>query len=132
MNGYLEGNRDPEMTVEITRQGIAKYAGASGDFNPLHVDEEYAQDVGHDSVIAMGMYTAGIAGTMMNQWLGVENITSYSVRFEEIAYPGETVTYQADVTESIEDGLTAEFTATKESGETILSGTVEASFLESN
>lgn len=107
MKGYHQGNENPEMSVTITRQGIAKYAGASGDFNRLHVDETFARDAGHESVIAMGMYTAGIAGTMMNQWLGVENVESFDVRFEDIVYPGDEITYRAEIEERGDGHLSA-------------------------
>jgi acyl dehydratase len=126
MKSYQQGNETPEMQVEITRQNIARYAGASGDFNKFHVDEHYAQEAGHDSVFAMGMYTAGIAGTMLNQWLGVENVNSFDVRFEDIVYPGDEITYSAEIEDEGDDYLSASFTATNQDGETVLSGSVGA------
>lgn len=126
MKSYQQGNENPEMDVTITRQNIARYAGASGDFTRLHVDEEFAQEAGHDSVFAMGMYTAGIAGTMINKWLGVENVDSFKVRFEDIVYPGDEISYTAKIDEANSEQLTATFTATNQNEETVLSGLVSA------
>ena len=126
MRRYQRGNEHPEMRVTITRQNIARYAGASGDFTRLHVDEAFAREAGHDSVFAMGMYTAGLAGTMMNQWLGVEHIDSFSVRFEDIVYPGDEILYSAEIDERDGEQLEASFTATNQDGETVLRGSVRA------
>ncbi len=126
MKSYHQGNESPELSVDITRQSIARYAGASGDFTRLHVDEEFAMDAGHDSVIAMGMYTAGIAGSMINQWLGVENIDTFDVRFEDIVYPGDELTYSAEIEQEEDGQLTASFTAVNQDGDTVLSGSVQA------
>lgn len=126
MKGYRRGNKDPELTTEITRQGIAKYAGASGDFNRLHVDEEFARAAGYDSVFAMGMYTAGIAGTMINQWLGVEHVELFEIRFENTVYPGDRITYTAEVTEEDGEHVSATFSAANQEDEVVLTGTVDA------
>ena len=120
------GNREPEATVSIRRQDIAKYAGASGDFNLVHVDEEFAQEAGYDSVFAMGMLTAGIAGSFVNHWLGVENVRSFDARFESIVFPGDDLTYTAEVTEEADGIVTAEFTTTNQDGEVVLSGETSA------
>jgi acyl dehydratase len=126
MKSYQQGNESPEMRVNITRQSIARYAGASGDFTRLHVDEEFAKDAGYDSVIAMGMYTAGIAGTMVNQWLGVETVDTFDVRFEDVVYPGDELTYSAEIKQKENERLTARFTAVNQDGETVLSGSINA------
>jgi len=120
------GNREPRATVSINRQDFAKYAGASGDFTPLHVDEEFAQAAGYDSVFAMGMLTAGIAGSFVNQWLGVENIKEFEVRFESIVFPGDELTYTAEVLNERDGRVTAEFTTTDQEGDVVLTGETTA------
>jgi acyl dehydratase len=120
------GNREPEVTVSISRQDIAKYAGASGDFNLVHVDEEFAQEAGYESVFAMGMLTAGIAGSLVNHWLGVENVRSFDARFESIVFPGDDLSYVAEVTSEDDGVVTAEFTTTNQDGEVVLSGETSA------
>lgn len=121
-----EGNSHPKETVEVTRQDITKYAGAAGDYSKIHVDEKFATEAGYDSVIAMGMLTAGIAGSITNAWLGLENVRAFDVRFVGIVYPGDVLTYVAEIEEETGGELKGTVTATKSSGETVLTGSVRA------
>lgn len=60
------GDESPMLVVEdISRVDFAKYAGASGDFNPLHVDESYARDAGNPSIFGHGMFTTGLASHLV-------------------------------------------------------------------
>lgn len=122
VDSLREGNRTPEVTVSISRQDIAKYAGASGDFNLVHVDEEFAKEAGYRSVFAMGMLTAGIAGSFVNHWLGVENVTGFRVRFDSIVFPGDEITYRAEISEKTNEEIHADIIATNQDGEVVLSG----------
>jgi acyl dehydratase len=71
-----------EKTYEISRDSLVRYAGASGDFNPIHYRDDIAQSVGLDGVLAHGMLTMGIAVQPVVDWLGVRgSITDYQVRF---------------------------------------------------
>ena len=91
-------------TVEnVERRDFVKYAGASGDFNPIHYDEPYATDAGNPSVFAQGMWTAGIASTVVTDWFGVGAVRGFSTRFEARVFPDDTITARATVV-AVEDG----------------------------
>jgi len=89
---------------------IARYAGESGDYAPVHVDEEFTTDAGYESVFAMGRFTAGVAGPLVNQWLGIENVREFSVRFEDIVYPSDEIKFQAEIAEETDGSVTADLT----------------------
>ncbi len=94
-----EGDEAPPVVVEkITRTQIVKYAGASGDFNPIHHDELYAIRAGNDRVFAMGMMTAGFLSHMVADWVGDGNLRKYRVRFATRIWPGDTVTCKGKIT----------------------------------
>ena len=90
-----QGTELPPLVKEpISRVQIAKYAGASGDFNPLHVDEEYATTkAGFKSVIAHGMLSMGILGQFVTNWLGDPRLLKkISVQFRGNVFPGDVLT----------------------------------------
>ena len=66
----------------LSRASLVRYAGASGDFNPIHYRDDVAQSVGLPGVLAHGMLTMGIAGSVVTDWCGSElEVTSFQVRF---------------------------------------------------
>jgi acyl dehydratase len=74
----------------IERRDIVRYAGASGDFNPIHTDEEYARRTGAPTVFAMGMLPAGYLGHALADWCGgPHRIRRYKVRFTTRVWPGD-------------------------------------------
>lgn len=76
------GDVIPAATIHVDRATLVRYAGASGDFNPIHWDERFATSVGLPDVIAHGMWTMGAAIQPVVQWLGdAGRIISYGVRF---------------------------------------------------
>ena len=87
------------VTDELGRVDVARYAGASGDFNPLHVDEVYAREAGHDSVIAHGMFVCGYAAQVITGWLEGDCIERLDVRFVSPAMPGDAVVVDCEVTD---------------------------------
>ncbi|MCK6067298.1 MULTISPECIES: MaoC/PaaZ C-terminal domain-containing protein [Microbacterium] len=71
-----------ERTVHLTRESLVRYAGASGDFNPIHYRDDVAAEVGLPGVVAHGMLTMGIAVGAIGEWLGDPGrILEYGVRF---------------------------------------------------
>jgi len=85
-----------EQRVTFTREQIAAYAEASGDHNPIHLDDEFARSVGLPSVIAHGMLQMGIAATVAAEAAGgPERLRRMSVRFAGMVVPGDTVTFTA-------------------------------------
>jgi len=71
------------QTYRVTRADLVRYAGASGDFNPIHWNERVATEVGLPGVIAHGMLTMALAGRAVTTWVGGDPgaISDYSVRF---------------------------------------------------
>lgn len=82
-------------TVTFTRQDLVRYAGASGDLNPIHWNERFAADVGLPGVIAHGMLTMGAAVNLVTDWAGDPGaVADYGVRFTRpvpVPDPGEAV-----------------------------------------
>jgi acyl dehydratase len=96
-----EGTEIPFLTKPpITEVQLVKYAGASGDFNPIHTVHHYAEKAGLGGVIAHGMLSMGFAGEGVTKWIG-ENGTlkRLKVRFTAITRPGDVVTIKGKVTE---------------------------------
>jgi acyl dehydratase len=84
----------------LTRTQLVQYAGASGDYNPLHTDEVFATKVaGYPSVFAHGMLTMAMTGHMLTDWVGDGRLTRFGVRFKSQVWPGDTLTATATVTE---------------------------------
>ncbi len=86
-----EGDEAPELSLEVTRTHIVRYAGAGGDFNPIHTDEAFAKAVGLPSVFAMGLMQGGYLARMLTDWVGVGNLKRYKIRFTGQVWPGETI-----------------------------------------
>ena len=81
------------LTDNLTRTQIVMYAGASGDYNPLHSDEIYTTRVaGYPSVFAHGMLTMGMTGRALTDWVGDGRLTTYGVRFAKQVWPGDALT----------------------------------------
>lgn len=95
------GDIRQQILVEgLTRTQIVMYAGASGDYNPLHSDEVYATKVaGYPSVIAHGQLTMGLTARLATAWLDNAALTAFGVRFSGQVWPGDTLTGTATVTE---------------------------------
>ena len=85
-----------ERRVTFDREQIAAYAEASGDHNPIHIDDEFARSVGLPSLIAHGMLQMGIAATVAAEAAGgPANLRRMSVRFAGMVVPGDEVTFTA-------------------------------------
>jgi len=82
----------------LTRTMFVRYAGASGDFNPMHHDDTIAQQVGNPSVFGHGMLTAGLMARVLKDWFGPAALRRFQVRFSKQVWPGETLTCTATVT----------------------------------
>jgi acyl dehydratase len=93
----------PRHFGPITKTDIVRYAGASGDYNPLHHDEEFARSAGHPSIFAMGMFQAGLLGTFMSDWLAGGIVRQFQVRFREQVWPDDVLTCRGVVTRVQED-----------------------------
>ena len=94
------GEEGPKWEIgPVTLAMILRYAGASGDFNPLHNDPDYAKAAGYPGIFAMGMMTAGYLGRYVSEWMGPQNIRRFKVRFLDQVWPGDVLTCGGRVTE---------------------------------
>ena len=125
----------PEVVVEdLDRQDFVRYAGASGDFNPVHYDEPYAEAAGYPGVFGQGMLTAGFAAHATADWFGLSNIERLRTRFRSKVWPGDTITVTTQVTEvtTIKDGdrVEASIQVRNQNDELVLTGSVNATITE--
>ncbi len=114
-----------ERTVHLTRESLVRYAGASGDFNPIHYRDDVAARVGLPGVLAHGMLTMGLAVETIVPWLGDSGrILDYGVRFTRpvVVDPesGADVTVTAKVGAVDDDALRIDLTVA--AGETTVLG----------
>ena len=93
------GDQAPAIEHKLTRTDLVMYAGASGDFNPMHHDEVAARAAGLPSVFGHGMFSAGLLATAVTDYVGIGNLSSYRVRFTKQTWPGEKLTTAIAVTE---------------------------------
>ena len=86
------------LVDDLKRTQIVQYAGASGDYNPLHTDEIFTTKIaGYPSVFAHGMLTMGMTGKMLTDYVGDARLTKYGVRFTSQVWPGDTLDATATV-----------------------------------
>ena len=117
---------EPITYGPLTRTDLVRYAGASGDFNPLHHDHAFAMKSGLPDVMAHGMLSAGLLASALTRWFGPGAVRRYAVRFKSPVWPGEVLTARCIArTPGAKEGeadLVLELT--RADGETVLAGTV--------
>lgn len=122
------GDEYRELLVEdLKRTQIVQYAGASGDYNPLHTDEPYTTQVaGYPSVFAHGMLTMGMTGHMLTNYVGDGRLTKFGVRFTSQVWPGDDLSATATVKDIREEGgvpvVELDVTTVNQDGTVVLSG----------
>jgi acyl dehydratase len=97
------GDEAPVLSHTLTRTDLVRYAGASGDFNPMHHDEVAAQAAGQPSVFGHGMFSMGLLGSAITDFVGVGNIARYQVRFARQTWPDEVLSTKVVVTAKREE-----------------------------
>ena len=113
---YEKGSEIPELKVgPIEHMDLVRYAGASGDFNPIHTDPEFADKVGLGGTIAHGMYVMAQVGRVCTNWVSPKQLKAFNVKFKDMTKPGQTVTCSGKVKKKTEDN-----------GEKLLTVAVEA------
>ena len=91
---------DKLPTVEkapVTKTQLVRYAGASGDFNPLHTDDAVARKAGLKGVIAHGPLIMGFMGQAITRWVSKRNLKRFQVRFRGMTFPGDSISISATV-----------------------------------
>ena len=126
-----EGDEMPVFEVKnLTRTDIVKYAGASGDFNPIHHDQTFAEAARYPTVFSHGMLNAGFVSKCVTDYVGRQNLRKFGVSFRSQVWPGDTITCTGKVTRKFEDGgekrIEGEAVATNQKGEVVIQGTFVA------
>lgn len=95
---YEVGDAIPEFqSKEIEHMDLVRYAGASGDFNPIHVDPNFAKKVGLDGTIVHGMYGMAQLGRMLSNWANPAQLKSFGVKFKSMVRPGDSLKCSAKI-----------------------------------
>jgi len=122
------GDTYSECLVEdLKRTKLVQYAGASGDYNPLHTDELFTKKIaGYPTVFAHGMLSMGMTGRMLTNYVGDGRLKTYGVRFTNQVWPGDTLNSTATVEEvGEEDGelvVKLNVETTNQDGRTVVKG----------
>ena len=87
----------PLVKPPVDRSQIARFAGATGDYGPLHVDEPFARNAGFPSVLVPGMLAMGFLGELVTDWLRGARVRRFGARFVKIVWPGDVVTVRGRV-----------------------------------
>ena len=124
-------SREQVLVENLSRTQIVQYAGASGDFNPIHHDETFAtKAAGYPSVFAHGMLTMGLTGRLLTDWLGDGVLREYGVRFVKQVWPGDTLTAKGTVTSVETEGgegvVHIDLETTNQNGEAVVKGSAVA------
>ena len=97
------GMEAPVLRHTLTRTDLVRYAGASGDYNPMHHDEVKATAAGQPSVFGHGMLSMGFLGSAITAFVGAGRVVDYSVRFARQTWPGEELITSVTVSALRED-----------------------------
>jgi len=104
---------------------VARYAGASGDFNPLHLDPAAARAAGYDEIFVMGLLPASILSSYLTDHVGIDQVRTFAVRYRGQVWLGESLVCEGYV-EAGEDGvMTASLTCSTERGGVVLTGSAQ-------
>ncbi len=120
-----------QLVEDLKRTRLVQYAGASGDYNPVHTDEIFTTKVaGYPSVFAHGMLTMGMTGKMLTNYVGDGRLTKYGVRFTRQVWPGDTLSATATVEAIREEGgqrfVDLQVSTVNQDGAEVLSGYASA------
>jgi acyl dehydratase len=112
----------PLTRPPITTKQLVQYAGASGDFNPIHYDDPFARAGGYPSVIAHGMLSMGFFGQLVTDFAGPERVERISARFKAVTFPGDVITVSGEVVEKNERTAVIKLIAKNAQGAVTLEG----------
>jgi acyl dehydratase len=117
----------PLVKPAVSKTQLVMYSGASGDFNPIHTVEEFAEQSGLGGVIAHGMLTMAFVGQLLTDTVGTDgDLQNFGVRFTGMVRPGDVITCEGRVLDTQLDGeiqiVTCEVWATTQKGEKVVVG----------
>lgn len=130
--GQMEiGEKLPVIQLgPVSRLDLIKYAGASGDFNPIHTIDEEAERAGLPGIIAHGMWTMGNLAKLFTPYLSEGFIENYSIRFKGMVFLGDVVSLNAALTEKSNESLVFEVEAVNQDGKKVLAGSLAFSVVK--
>ncbi|WP_342515256.1 MaoC/PaaZ C-terminal domain-containing protein [Sporosarcina sp. FSL K6-1522] len=102
---------------EVTHTQIVRYAGASGDFNPIHTVVPFAEKVGLGGAVAHGMMIMGFIGQAIVDWFPSNRLENFTVRFNAMTKPGEKIVVKGQIVGETDDSWLCESIASNENGE---------------
>ena len=118
---------EERLVEDLKRTQIVMYAGASGDYNPVHTDEVFTKEVaGYPSVFAHGMLTMGMTGKLLTNVVGDGRLTEYGVRFTSQVFPGDTLDAKATVTAVADGVVELDVSTGNQNGVEVLKGSAKA------
>ncbi len=125
------GDELPQLVKEpVTHLQLVRYAGASGDFNPLHTDPKVGEEIGTGGIIAHGMLIMGFVGQLVSDYVGPEALRKFGVRFKGMMHLDDVITCSGTVTEKYEaDGearIAGKVQAVDQNGDVKVAGTFVA------
>ena len=128
---YQKGDALPELVkAPVSRMQLVKYAGSSGDFNPIHYDDEAARAGGLEGVIAHGMLSMGFLGQFVETAFGAGSYKRLEVRFQGMVKLGEVITCRGVVSEVAQESgreyAACEIEAVDSSGRVVTAGRAQA------
>lgn len=131
------GDDIPTLTKgPVTHLQLVRYAGASGDFNPLHTDPKIGEMIGTGGIIAHGMLIMGFVGQMMSDYVGTQALRKLGVRFKGMTHLDDVITCSGKITEKYEvDGevrIAGTLQAADQNGDIKVSGTFIAAVQRRN
>jgi acyl dehydratase len=119
------GESVQEIQLEpVSRIDLIKYAGASGDFNPIHTIDEEAKKAGLPGIIAHGMWTMGNLAKLFTPYFEEGFVKDYSIRFKNMVFLNDVITLQATLKEVNEPNLRFQVQAVNQNGNEVLKGEV--------
>jgi acyl dehydratase len=119
------------LVEDLKRTQIVQYAGASGDYNPVHTDQLFTKEIaGYPSVFAHGMLTMGMTGRMLTNYVGDGRLTKFGVRFTNQVWPGDNLESTATVKSITQEGgetlVDLDVSTVNQDGAVVLSGYAQA------
>lgn len=133
----VQGDEElPSFDLTVTRTHIVKYAGAGGDFFPVHHDEEFAKSAGLPSIFAMGLMHGGMLARIVTDWAGDGRVKRYKLRFTGLVWPNDTLTFKGHVVgkyqEKGENLVDCDLSIVNQRGESAIEGQATVSLPSKN
>lgn len=125
------GDEIPKLvTAPVTHLQLVRYAGASGDFNPLHTDPKIGEMIGVGGIIAHGMLIMGFVGQMLSDYIGPQALKKFGVRFKGMTHLDDVITCTGTITEKYEENgegrIAGKVQAADQNGDIKVTGTFVA------